>query len=246
MKIIPLSEGSFTIDQTKVFVPFDPKLDQLQERSRGSLLVEIQPFLLETSTDLLLLDTGLGFEKNGVLQLYDSIGQAGYSPLDVTKVLMSHLHRDHAGGLSFKDSFGNFQISFPQADHYIHADEFDFILNGGNASYDVTPLLIFQDFDKLHLLRNRGTIGDAIVYQHSGGHSPFHQVFWIRENNEVVFFGGDEAPQLQQLKTKFIAKYDHNGKKAMELRQQWWEDSKEEAWKFLFYHDIKTPVYSQV
>jgi hypothetical protein len=31
----------------------------------------------------------------------------------------------------------------------------------------------------------------------------------------------------------------------MELRQKWWEIAAEEHWKFLFYHDIKTPVYSQ-
>jgi len=47
------------------------------------------------------------------------------------------------------------------------------------------------------------------------------------------------------MKTRFIAKYDHDGKKAMELRQKWWEIAADEHWKFLFYHDIKTPVYSQ-
>ena len=86
-------------------------------------------------------------------------------------------------------------------------------------------------------------IDGHIQHELSGGHSPFHQVFWIREDNEVVFFGGDEAPQLQQMKTKFVAKYDHDGKKAMELRQKWWEISVAEHWQFLFYHDIKTPVY---
>lgn len=69
MKIIPLSEGSFTIDHTKIFLPFEPAKDDLQQRPRGSLLVEIQPFLVETKKDLILLDTGLGFSEHGVLQL---------------------------------------------------------------------------------------------------------------------------------------------------------------------------------
>ena len=56
------------------------------------------------------------------------------------------------------------------------------------------------------------------------------------------FFGGDDAPQLQQMKTRYAAKYDYDGKKAMELRQKWWEEGEEEGWTFLFYHDIKTPV----
>jgi len=46
MKIIPLSEGSFTIDKSKLFVPFDKAKDDLQARSTGSLLVEVNPLLL--------------------------------------------------------------------------------------------------------------------------------------------------------------------------------------------------------
>ena len=100
MKIFPLSEGSFTIDKTKLFVPFDENLHELNERPVGSLLVEIQPFLVQTSKDLLLLDTGLGFEdSNGELIIHNNIRKAGFKPEDVTKVLLSHLHKDHSGGI---------------------------------------------------------------------------------------------------------------------------------------------------
>ena len=30
----------------------------------------------------------------------------------------------------------------------------------------------------------------------------------------------------------------------MELRQQWWQQGEEEGWTFLFYHDMKNPVFS--
>lgn len=114
MKIIPLSEGSFTIDHTKVFLPFDTANDDLQQRARGSLLVEIQPFLVETKKDLILLDTGLGFAENGVLQLFNNLALHGYSPGDITMVLMSHLHRDHSGGISIVDPYtGLSHLSFP-------------------------------------------------------------------------------------------------------------------------------------
>ena len=86
MKIFPLSEGTFTIDHTKVFVPFDPEKDLLQERPRGSLLVEIQPFLVVTEKDVILFDSGLGFAQNGVLQIIQNLSSCGYSSTDVTKV----------------------------------------------------------------------------------------------------------------------------------------------------------------
>ena len=102
MRIIPLSEGSFTIDKTKLFVPFDEANDQLHQRPSGSLLVEIQPFVVITSRDVILLDTGLGFEKAGELQLHHNLKEAGINPSDITKVLMSHLHKDHAGAVGME------------------------------------------------------------------------------------------------------------------------------------------------
>lgn len=241
MKIIPLSEGSFTIDHTKVFVPFDTERDDLQQRPRGSLLVEIQPFLIDAGKDLILLDSGLGYSRGGVLQLFENIAAAGYDPGDVTKVLMSHLHRDHAGGLVVKDAYGDgFHLAFPHAQHYISSDELHHMLKDDEAS----PLHLLQGNDQVSLLDESGSIDGYIHYERTAGHSRFHQAFHIKGKDQYLFFGGDEAPQLQQMKTRFVAKYDQDGKKAMELRHKWWEQAHREHWTLLFYHDIKTPFYS--
>jgi hypothetical protein len=67
-------------------------------------------------------------------------------------------------------------------------------------------------------------------------------VFSIIEEGKTIFFGGDDAPQYQQMKSRYIAKYDYDGKKCMELRRKWWEEGALNHWTFLFYHDIKTPL----
>ncbi|GDX43325.1 MBL fold metallo-hydrolase [Bacteroidota bacterium] len=242
MKIFPLSEGTFTIDHTKVFVPFDPEKDLLQERPRGSLLVEIQPFLVVTEKDVILFDSGLGFAQNGVLQIIQNLSSCGYSSTDVTKVLVSHLHQDHAGGLIVRDAFSNIpSLTFPHAQHYINSQELAFAKSGNSSSYNQQYFSYLSDQEKVTLVDGRGLIDEYITYELSAGHSRFHQVFWVKEKGDTIFFGGDEAPQLQQMKTRFIAKYDANGKKAMELRKEWWEMGQQESWTFLFYHDIKSP-----
>jgi glyoxylase-like metal-dependent hydrolase (beta-lactamase superfamily II) len=245
MKIIPLSEGSFTIDKTKLFVPFDTNSDDLQQRSRGSLLVEVQPFVVITPDDVLLLDTGLGFEKNGVLQLHQNLMDAGIHPSAVTKVLMTHLHKDHAGGVSKKnESTGKYEIAFPNAMYYIQRQELDFAFAKGLPSYIPAEIACLQKASNITLLDGNGIINGYIKYELTGAHCPYHQVFWIVDGGEKVFFGGDVAPQIQQMKSRFIAKYDFDGKKCMELRQQWWKQGEEEKWTFLFYHDISTPIYA--
>jgi glyoxylase-like metal-dependent hydrolase (beta-lactamase superfamily II) len=242
MKIIPLSEGAFTVDKSKLFVPFNVGNDDLQKRNAGSLLVEVQPFALVTPEDVLVLDTGLGFENNGILQIHQNLMNAGINPGEVTKVLMSHLHKDHAGGIS-QNKLGSREPAFPNATYYIQKQELEFAFSKGFPSYITEELECLKNFSNLVLLEGNGVIDGYIKYELTGAHCPYHQVFWIVDGDETVFFGADVAPQLQQMKNRFVAKYDYDGKKCMELRQQWWKQGEEEKWTFLFYHDIQTPVW---
>lgn len=246
MQIIPLSEGSFTIDKTKVFVPFNTEKEKLNSRPIGSLLVEIQPFLVITEKDVILLDAGLGYnEADGTPQLYKNLEKAGINPSQVTKVLMSHLHKDHAGGVTIDNTQTEERfISFPYATYYVQQREMEFALGVGSASYIPEDFRLLEEFSRVvWLTEDEGFIDGYIRYQLTGAHSKFHQVFWIEENGQTVFFGGDDAPQLQQMKSRFVAKYDYDGKKCMELRKQWWEEGQAKNWTFLFYHDIQSPVW---
>jgi glyoxylase-like metal-dependent hydrolase (beta-lactamase superfamily II) len=244
MTIIPLSEGAFTVGKSKKFISFDTEKDDLQKTETGSLLVEVQPFAVITTEDILVLDTGLGFENNGVLQIHQNLINAGIEPSKVTKVLMSHLHKDHSGGISkINNSSGKRELAFPNAKFYIQKQELQFAFEKGFPSYITEELECLKNNQQVILLEGDGIINGYIKYELTGAHCPFHQVFWIVDSGEKVFFGGDVAPQLQQMKHRFIAKYDYDGKKCMELRKQWWQQGQQEKWSFLFYHDIKTPIF---
>ncbi|RYY10247.1 MAG: MBL fold metallo-hydrolase [Chitinophagaceae bacterium] len=244
MKIIPLSEGSFTIDSSKLFVPFNVQADNLQERPTGSLLVEVQPFLVISSEDILLIDTGLGFEdENGQMQIHKNLAEHGIQPGDITKVLMSHLHKDHAGGISRRDrATGKQVLAFPNAKYFIQKKELEFAFEKGLPSYIPEELECLKESPQVILLPDQGVIEGYIKYEMTGAHSPFHQVFWIVDGDQRVFFGADDAPQLQQMKSRFVAKYDYDGRKCMELRHKWWQQGEAEHWTFLFYHDINSPM----
>lgn len=243
MKVIPLSEGTFTIDQSKKFVPFNAGEHELSDRPAGSLLVEIQPFVVITSRDILLLDTGLGFTVEGQFQLHRNLAAAGINASDITKVLLSHLHKDHAGGAGIEREGLGQRLSIPGATYYVQRTELAFAFEKGFPSFIPEELECLRNNGSVELLEGDGTIDGYIDYTITGAHSPFHQVFRIRDEGETVFYGADDAPQLQQMKHRFVAKYDHDGKKAMELRQQWWQQGEQEKWTFLFYHDVKNPVW---
>ena len=243
-KVFPLSEGVFTVGHDKHFVPFDTVKDELNDRSTGSLLVEVQPFLVVTDRDVIIFDTGLGFRNNeGVLRIHSNIREHGYEPGDVTKVLLSHLHKDHAGCMIYAEDNGMIKTTFPNAGYYIYRPEADYALKTGLPSYhieDIEPLL---DTPQVKWLDGeQGMIDGYISFTHSGGHCPQHVVYLIDDGVDKIFYGGDEAPQLKQMKMRYVAKYDYDGKKAMELRAQYAAKGRAEGWKFLFYHDVKSAV----
>jgi len=235
MKIFALNEGSYSVDATKKFIPFNPETDNYKDRP-ASLFIHVNPFLVEMDNELMVLDCGLGYkDTRDELNLHQHIRNAGYDPDDVTMVLMSHLHYDHSGGLVVERG-GKLEPSFPNARHVIQLDEWQTGLSGKSSSYHKEIFEALRDKVKLELVEGSGELQPGIRYELSGGHSPFHQVFWLESEGQKCFFGGDELPEPEQLIRKFIAKYDFDGRKAMQLREEYGKIAAEEGWTCLFYH----------
>lgn len=241
MQVFPLGEGSYSVDATKKFIPFDPQVDNFKDRP-ASLFIRVNPFLVQTDTDLILLDTGLGYkDTRDELWLHQHIRNAGFDPEEVTLVLMSHLHYDHSGGLVVEHN-GKLEPSFPQARHVIQRGEWEFGLSGKSSSYHKGIFEALQAKATIDLVEGSGEYKDGIKYELSGGHCPFHHVFWLENGGDKFFFGGDELPEPEQLIRKFVAKYDYDGRKAMMLREEYGKKAAAEGWVCLFYHAKTTPV----
>lgn len=237
-----LFEGSYSVDVSKEFIPFDPEKDDPKDRP-GSLFIHVHPFLIETSSALIVVDSGLGHRgEDGDLVLHNNIRALGFSPEDVNYVLISHLHKDHANGM-VDEKDGEMKLSFPNATYVIQKEEWK--LAGGaedSSSYRKDVLEVLDGTDNLLLVDGDGKVNDEIRYERSGGHSKFHQVFHIEADGDHFFFGGDELPEPEELFKRFVAKYDFDGKKARDLREQYWEVGAPEGWTFLFYHSKNIAV----
>jgi glyoxylase-like metal-dependent hydrolase (beta-lactamase superfamily II) len=237
MKIVPLNEGIFTATKTKIFTPISR--DEVETADPSLLKMAICPFLIVLPDDLVLLDTGLGISKDGKCVIIKRIEEAGYSADKVTKILLSHLHKDHIEGLGQITDEG-FIPNFPNAKIYFQQRELDYALQQTEShSFNHDYIKLLPTLPNLVVMNNdSGTIGDYITYEVTGGHSPFHQVFWIKEDGTTAFFGADNLPQKSYLRFHIAYKTDHDGKKAMEDRIKWEQQAKEENWTVLFYHDF--------
>lgn len=235
MQVFTLYEGSYSVDASKKFVPFNSEKDDPKSRP-ASLFVHIQPFLVQLKNSLVLFDTGLGYSNDkGQLFLHEHIKKAGFDPDDIDMVLMSHLHFDHSGGMIHH--LGNqMELSFPHANYIIQRGEWESAFTSTSSSYKTELFEFLQRNAQLTFIEGSGKLTDEISYELTGAHTPYHQVFLLDDGTDKVFFGGDVLPEPEELLRKFIAKYDFDGRKAMELREEFGKKAAAENWNCLFYH----------
>jgi glyoxylase-like metal-dependent hydrolase (beta-lactamase superfamily II) len=241
MKIIPLNHGTYGVDKQKNFRLLSS--ENGNDETVNDLKIAVCPFLILVDEELILLDTGLGFMDKGIPLLLRLIEGAGYNASQITKVLISHLHKDHIDGIGyFKENV--FVPNFPNAVIYIQKRELDFALEQHqNPSYNFDVLNQLKSISNVMMLdADKGKITNKIFYEVSGGHTPFHQVFWIKEDDKIVFYGADNLPKRSYLELHIAYKTDYDGKRAMDLRKKWGQEGKKQHWKILLYHDIEQSV----
>jgi glyoxylase-like metal-dependent hydrolase (beta-lactamase superfamily II) len=197
--------------------------------SRNRIRLAARPLLIVTGKERILVDTGIGdkwddkardiyrIEKPETVET--SLARAGFRPEDVTKVVLTHLHFDHAGATTRLYDSGRPVPRFPNARHYVQKKEWEAALTPNRrsrASYrpdDFLPieeagLLELVDGDcKLDLaardtIRNVGHFGHVPLLELvlTGGHTPGHQIVLVRTDSRVQGVEGS-SPKPQSLGT---------------------------------------------
>ncbi|UYW00827.1 MBL fold metallo-hydrolase [Flavobacterium agricola] len=241
MEFFVLKEGTFAIDKNKNFTLFDAKTKKKTDFT-GSVFLDIQPFLVRTSQDLVLLDAGVGAKTtNNELILVQNLREVGVQPEQITKVLMSHLHKDHVGGL-VQQVNNQWQLTFPNATHYISKPEWDWVHELASENYNYPAFAFLLQSGNVVFIEGDGVINDVISYQLTGGHTPYHTAFLFNENNEYIYFGGDILTMPQQIGSSLLVKSDKFPKEANAFRKIVVEQAIAQNWICLFYHGYRTKV----
>lgn len=240
MKIIPLKEGNFSTNKTKDFT----LLTEENPATVKGIKMSVTPFLIITEKDVILLDAGIGWKnESGKTVISEILERENITPENVTRVLLSHLHKDHIETTITRTENG-FEATYPNAEIYIQKRELEFAMQNKNShSFDFDTLEKLISLDQIVWMdEDRGFITDEIYFEVVGGHTPFMQVFRIKEDHETIFYGADDLPQESYLKYHLAYKSDFDGRKAMELRQKWQKEATENHWKILLYHDLDKAV----
>ncbi|HNW34447.1 MAG TPA: MBL fold metallo-hydrolase, partial [Candidatus Ozemobacteraceae bacterium] len=167
-EIAILSEGTFKLDGGAVFGliprPIWSKLMPADESNRVTL--GLHQLLVRGKGFVLLIDTGMGDKRTprqreqqsmSPLRSWDErLAAHGLTPSDVTHVILTHLHVDHAGGATrFTENGRECVPVFSNARHFIQLGEWNDACRPNERtrnSYVMHSILPLQENGRLELI----------------------------------------------------------------------------------------------
>jgi len=229
---------------------------------RNRIPLALRCLLVETPDELVLIETGLGNkEDEKFLEIYgvenaaspasglpdrvhEAIRLAGFSADEVTVVVNTHLHFDHAGGNTYRDAEGEIRLSFPRARYYVQRGEWEWAHHTNERTqasylpYNYDPV---ASAGRLHLMEGGGEVVPGIVVVPTPGHCPFHTSVLVRSAGETACFLADVIPTMAHLPLPWIMGYDVEPLRTLESKRALLQRAAAEEWLLVSTHDPLTP-----
>ncbi len=254
-KIKIIESGSFKLDGGAMMGSV-PKV--LWEKTNPSdkfnrINLSMRCLLLDNGSDIVLIETGIGNKNNqkfidmfcieqNNFPLKDELKKYGYNLEDITYVILTHLHFDHAGGATYFDG-SNIIPTFPNAKYIISKSNWDAAVNPNpkdRASYLIQNFMPIKELGQLELIDDNQKIINGIESLVVNGHTTGQQLIKITVNNDSLVFCSDLLPLKSHLRVPWIMGYDLNAMKTIEEKIMFLDEASDKNWLLFFYHDPKT------
>lgn len=215
--------------------------------------VGINPILIRTGKQNILLDTGLGWGLDNkskfteTSNLLTNLDIFGLTPADITHVVLTHLHFDHAAGSTYVDYRTSTQPTLPNANYFVQKVEWYYALeqleaqkSSPGAGYELDELYKLAADDKLVMITEPTfDLLPGIKLMHTGGHTPGHQVVKIEDAGQTAYFLGDLVPSEQHLNHYGMQHVDVDPLKAKKVKTLILRQAAQEKALLLFYHSVQ-------
>jgi len=167
--------------------------------------MSIHSLVVETPTRRIVVDTGLGNDKEGRTlpawnnrntPFLETMTEAGFPPDSIDAVLCTHLHVDHVGwntrlvGGKWVPTFANARYVFGKAEYEHWRDHSERPHHMAVFNDSVKPI---ADAGKADLVASDARLCDEITLIPTSGHSPGHMSVHIRSDGEEALLAGDVA-----------------------------------------------------
>lgn len=220
---------------------------------KNRIAMGCQSLVLRHQDRVVLIDAGLGTklsEKSRAIHalqeespqgtLMASLETLGLAPEDVTDVIVTHLHFDHAGGLTRFDPEGGGLIpTFPAARHWVQAEHLDWARSpveqdrGSFPFENIEPLV---KSDLFALTRGEEQLFSGVTMLPFHGHTRAMQAVLI-DGDPAIFYPADLLPLSAHLHIPYVMAYDIEPLTTLEEKKRMLAQAAREGWMLFLEHE---------
>lgn len=175
--------------------------------------------LVEQGNRLMLIDCGMGnkqsekffsyYEPQGPL-LEAELKDKGFSPDDITDVLLTHLHFDHCGGAIKRE--GDLLVpAFKNATYWSHREHWHWATHPNareKASFLHENIMPIEESGQLKFIEEEGPIMEGIDYLLANGHTESQIIPKIKYGNRTIVYMADLMPSVAHVPVNYVMGYD--------------------------------------
>lgn len=238
--------GHFRLDGGAMFgsVPKNIWAKKIPADDENCIALATRSLLISDGERRFLVDVGCGekweAKPRAIFAIRNRpVAEWGFDPAQITDVILTHLHFDHAGGISYFSPDGNLKLAFPQARVHLQADNFR---NASaptlkeRASYLKDNVEILKSAD-LNLVDGSTEIHPGIWVHRVDGHTLGQQVVEARTGEGSVYFATDLIPTAHHLPLAFHMGYDVCAETLMREKAEFLEKLANQDAIIVFQHD---------
>jgi glyoxylase-like metal-dependent hydrolase (beta-lactamase superfamily II) len=251
-EIYPLETGRFALDGGAMFgiVPyvFWSKTNPPDDRRRIELAARC--LLLRGNGRVILVDDGNGSKFTDKLKdiyrldnsqddLIKSLSRYGLKPDDITDVILTHLHFDHAGGSTIRRN-GEVVPTFPRAKYYVQKKHWELSQSPtekDRASFMPDDYLPLMKHGVLELVDGEFEIFPGIELVVCNGHTNAQQLPKISDGKQTILFCCDLVPTISHVQLPYVMAYDVRPLVTIEEKKKILGRAYEEKWLLFLEHD---------
>ncbi len=256
--VVELEDGIFRLDGGAMFgvVPKTLWSRKVEADEANRIRLSLCGLLLDDGKSRILIDTGIGDKFGGKElsmysierrrgQLFEELREAGYSPGDVTDVVLTHLHFDHAGNATIRrgERPEEYVPAFPGARYHVQREHWEWALSPSErdrASFrpaDFEPLAALEPEGRLVLHGDGDSIADGVTVHASSSHTPGHQHVIVRTAGECIVHCGDLVPTRAHVRLPYIMGYDLFPLGTLEEKKKLFAEAAQGRWLLFAEHD---------
>jgi glyoxylase-like metal-dependent hydrolase (beta-lactamase superfamily II) len=253
--IDPVETGRFALDGGAMFgvvpKPLWSRTNPPDDRNRITLAA--RALLLRDGKKTILVDNGNGSKFTDKLRdiyrldtassdIGTSLSALGVSPGDVTDVVLTHLHFDHAGGSTVVVN-GRVVPAFPNAKYYVQKAHWEQAMNPtpkDRASFFPDDYLPLREAGVLEFTDGEGELFPGVRLLVTNGHTAAQQLPLITDGRTTLLYCCDLFPTTAHIPLPYVMAYDLRPLTTLEEKGKVLERAEAGRWILFFEHDADT------